>query len=104
MCRALNQKCMCCGKLGHFARMCRSKIILKEKEMGAKPKQPKPLKKKERDMNRLEKYMQTKYLMRELPFANIRDGSFRSTLKLDSVIRQELQNVRKKYKEQQIEN
>ena len=102
ICRATNQKCLRCIKLGHFARMCRSKLNSQTKENDTNAKQitVKPLKKRERDVNRLQKYVQTKNLMRELPFSNIRDSNFRKTLNLDSVLRQELSIIKQKCKEQ----
>ena len=52
-------------------------------------------------MDRLEKYLQTKRLLRELPFSNIRESSFKNSMDDNTQLRHELRNIKKKYLDEQ---
>lgn len=58
-------------------------------------------KKKKRDKERLHKYLESKRLMRELPFSNVRVTAFLNTMNITECVKSELNCIKKKLKEQQ---
>ena len=100
-CRANNQRCLRCDKIGHFARMCKSKLTNTQKPEKPSKVHQKSDKKRTRDQQRLERYIQTKHLLRELPFSNIRDNNFRNTFNTNCILKQELTNTKRKCRQEQ---
>lgn len=93
-CIACNQKCFKCKRLGHFARVCYSKIPVSAIE--PMKQKVKSKKQKNRDIQRITKYVTTRKLMEELPFSKIRNNAFINSLDLSAHIKTELKSVKEK--------
>ena len=100
-CFAFNRKCFICGKLGHLARLCFQKV----RQNNVNPVlQEKSQKQKDRNIKRLREYYESKNLMRELPFCNIRNTAFINLLDVSSVVKSELRCLKQKMEKYQETN
>ena len=93
-CPAIHKQCYKCKKFGHFARQCWSKYKFSYKPT-TQHVHVKSKRKRERDNLRLQRYLDTKALQRELPFSSVRHNAFLQLLNPAGSVKVELQTARK---------
>ena len=75
-CPAYQEKCHRCLRIGHFSRMCKSNLSTISSTRPQPKQKKKSSKSKQRDMERLQKYKESKSVLKSFPFADLDNDSF----------------------------
>ena len=85
-CPASNNVCFKCNKFGHFVKQCTSKIKTKSAKKAA------------RDKERIQTFHNKTMLLKEMPFANLRNAAFISCMHFNEALKTELSQTKAKIK------
>ena len=109
-CRASGNACFTCNNVGHYSRVCYQNVQHNRIRRDNVPdnsvplKRTKSTKKKERDNNRMRKFLEKRNLLRELPFSNIRNTAFLNCLHVSAGLKEELKCVKLQLKDIKIQH